>query len=145
MTTARPRGALLSATRCATRNTCWSPPALGRAAGRCGGGAGQGVAALEKVPVVEVHDSLPLVARYWSTVFDAVPVGPGTVIAPDLRAVLACVAAGAGLSVLPRYLCADALDSGEVVALLNPGAAAAYVLPGGARRSTRAAAHRAGA
>ena len=45
---------------------------------------------------------------------------PGTVIVPDLRAVLACAVAGAGLAVLPRYLCANALDRGEVVALHDP-------------------------
>jgi DNA-binding transcriptional LysR family regulator len=42
------------------------------------------------------------------------------VIVPDLRAVLACAAAGAGLAVLPRYLCADALERGDVVALHEP-------------------------
>ena len=41
-------------------------------------------------------------------------------IVPDLRAVLACATAGAGLAVLPRYLCAGALERGEVVALHEP-------------------------
>ena len=75
---------------------------------------------LEHLPVVEVHESLPLVSRYWAAVFDCRPAAAGTVIAPDLRAVLACTAAGAGLAVLPRYLCAAALERGEVVALLDP-------------------------
>ncbi len=44
----------------------------------------------------------------------------GTVIVPDLRAVLACATAGAGLAVLPRYLCALALKRGEVVPLHEP-------------------------
>lgn len=39
---------------------------------------------------------------------------------PDLRAVLACAVAGAGLAVLPRYLCAAALDRGDIVALHEP-------------------------
>lgn len=39
---------------------------------------------------------------------------------PDLRAVLACAVAGAGLAVLPRYLCATALDRGDIVALHEP-------------------------
>lgn len=75
---------------------------------------------LDPVPLVEVHESLPLIARYWSAVFDAKPAASAAVIAADLRAVLSCVTAGAGLAVLPRYLCADALDSGDVVALLDP-------------------------
>ncbi|MGW4750635.1 LysR substrate-binding domain-containing protein, partial [Streptomyces sp. NPDC004290] len=37
-----------------------------------------------------------------------------------LRAVLACAAMGAGLAVLPRYLCAAALERGDVVALHDP-------------------------
>lgn len=41
-------------------------------------------------------------------------------VAPDLRAVLECVRAGAGLAVLPRYLVRDALDSGGIVALAEP-------------------------
>ncbi|WP_270857874.1 LysR substrate-binding domain-containing protein, partial [Streptomyces rochei] len=75
---------------------------------------------LEHIPVVEVHESLPFVARYWATVFDARPAASGTVVASDLRAVLACTVAGAGLAVLPRYLCAEALARGEVVALHDP-------------------------
>ena len=41
-------------------------------------------------------------------------------IVPDLRAVLACTVAGAGLAVLPRYLCGTALERGEIVALHEP-------------------------
>jgi DNA-binding transcriptional LysR family regulator len=76
--------------------------------------------ALENVPVIEVHESLPFVSRYWASVFDSLPAAPGTVIVPDLRAVLACAAAGAGLAVLPRYLCVSALERGEIVALHDP-------------------------
>lgn len=70
--------------------------------------------------MVEVHESLPLVARYWAAVFDSRPAASAAVVVPDLRAVLACAAAGAGLAVLPRYLCAEALARGEVAALLEP-------------------------
>lgn len=120
ITTARPRGALLTAsTLCDEEHVLIAAP---RWAARFGPGAlrRDGAPALEKVPVVEVHESLPLVSRYWAAVFDSRPVGPGTIVVPDLRAALACVTAGAGLSVLPRYLCAAALERGEVVALLDP-------------------------
>ncbi|MER6212585.1 MULTISPECIES: LysR family transcriptional regulator [unclassified Streptomyces] len=81
----------------------------------------KGAEALDGIPVVEVHESLPLVTRYWAAVFDSLPgSASATVVAPDLRAVLECVRAGAGLAVLPRYLCQDALDHGWVVALLEP-------------------------
>ncbi|GAA0445852.1 LysR family transcriptional regulator [Streptomyces sp. NPDC046215] len=121
ITTSRPRGGLLTATPlCDEEHVLVAAP---RWAARLGGAAvlrDKGAQALENLPVVEVHESLPLVSRYWASVFDTKPIASGSVITPDLRAVLTCVTAGAGLAVLPRYLCADALDTGEVVALLDP-------------------------
>ncbi|MFD9861583.1 LysR family transcriptional regulator [Streptomyces alboflavus] len=120
ITTARPRGALLTATP-----LCDEEHVLVAAqpwAARIGPGKlrRKGASTVENLPVVEVHESLPLVSRYWAAVFDSRPATSGTVIVPDLRAVLACVTTGAGLAVLPRYLCATALKNGEVVALLEP-------------------------
>lgn len=120
ITTARPRGALLTAKPlCDEEHVLVASP---RWASHIGPGKlrRKGASVLENLPVVEVHESLPLVARYWAAVFDTRPAASGAVIVPDLRAVLACVATGAGLAVLPRYLCAPALKSGEVVALLDP-------------------------
>ena len=120
ITTARPRGGLLtSTTLCDEEHVLIAAP---RWAGRLGPGAlrHKGSVLLEQLPVVEVHESLPLVARYWAAVFDSRPAASAAVIAPDLRAVLECAAAGAGLAVLPRYLCEGALERGEVVALLDP-------------------------
>ncbi|MFJ8536629.1 LysR family transcriptional regulator [Streptomyces sp. NPDC093591] len=118
--TARPRGALLTAAPlCDEEHVLVAAP---RWADRIGSGTLRlkGAHALEEIPVVEVHESLPFVSRYWASVYDSRPAAPGTVIVPDLRAVLACAAAGAGLAVLPRYLCADALERGDVVALHDP-------------------------
>ncbi|KUL26847.1 LysR family transcriptional regulator [Streptomyces regalis] len=120
ISTARPRGALLTATAlCDEEHVLVAAP---RWTDRIGSGELRlkGAHALEDVPVVEVHESLPFVSRYWASVYDSRPAAPGTVIVPDLRAVLACAAAGAGLAVLPRYLCAAALERGEVVALHDP-------------------------
>jgi DNA-binding transcriptional LysR family regulator len=120
ITTARPRGTLLTATPlCDEEHVLVAAP---RWAARIGAGKlrRKGSPALENFPVVEVHESLPLVARYWASVFDSHPATSGTVVVPDLRAVLACAATGAGLAVLPRYLCAQALERGDVVALLDP-------------------------
>ncbi|WP_409235022.1 LysR family transcriptional regulator [Streptomyces sp. PA5.6] len=118
--TARPRGPLLTATPlCDEEHVLvaeqrWMP--------RIGGGRlrRRTAASFRDIPVVEVHESLPFVSRYWTAVFDARPTASGAVIVPDLRAVLACVTAGAGLAVLPRYLCAPALERGDIVALLDP-------------------------
>ncbi|WP_432197225.1 LysR family transcriptional regulator [Streptomyces sp. bgisy027] len=120
ISTARPRGALLTATPlCDEEHVLVAAP---RWVGRIGEGRlrHKGAHALEDVPVVEVHESLPFVSRYWASVYDCRPAAPGTVIVPDLRAVLACAVAGAGLAVLPRYLCATTLERGEVVALHDP-------------------------
>lgn len=120
ITTARPRGGLLtSTTLCDEEHVLVAAP---RWAARLGPGTlrHRGSVVLEQLPVVEVHESLPLVSRYWAAVFDSRPAASATVVAPDLRAVLECAAAGAGLAVLPRYLCELALERGEVVALLDP-------------------------
>jgi DNA-binding transcriptional LysR family regulator len=120
ITTARPRGALLTATPlCDEELVLVASP---RWAGHLAPDRHhlRGGSALENLPVVEVHESLPFVARYWAAVFDAHPAASGTVVVPDLRAVLACATGGAGLAVIPRYLCAAALQRGELLALLDP-------------------------
>ncbi|MGA4849977.1 LysR family transcriptional regulator [Streptomyces sp. G5(2025)] len=118
--TARPRGALLTATPlCDEEHVLVAGERWAARLGPHGLGGG-GALPLENLPVVEVHETLPFVSRYWAAVFDACPGASGAVIVPDLRAVLACAASGAGLAVLPRYLCADALKRGDVVALLEP-------------------------
>ncbi|MDH6226088.1 MULTISPECIES: LysR family transcriptional regulator [Streptomyces] len=142
VTTARPRGALLDSTPlCDEEHVLVAAPGLAAAAGTAGASpsgsgspgtaGGPGGAAspspeeirtrLDRLPVVEVHESLPFVSRYWSSVFDARPAAAsGAVVVPDLRAVLACAVRGAGLAVLPRYLCAPALRQGAVVPLHEP-------------------------
>jgi DNA-binding transcriptional LysR family regulator len=125
ISTARPRGALLTAsTLCDEEHVLVAAP---KWAGQVGSGEAlktdrsvKQAHAFENVPVIEVHESLPFVSRYWASVFDSRPAAPGTVVVPDLRAVLACAAGGAGLAVLPRYLCAAALERGDVVALYEP-------------------------
>ncbi|MFE0519314.1 LysR family transcriptional regulator [Streptomyces sp. NPDC058954] len=120
ISTARPRGALLTATPlCDEEHVLVASAARAEKIGHLKPRR-KGAPALEDVPVIEVHESLPFVSRYWASVFDSRPAAPGTVIVPDLRAVLACAVAGAGLAVLPRYLCANALERGQVVALHDP-------------------------
>ncbi|MDX3712548.1 LysR family transcriptional regulator [Streptomyces europaeiscabiei] len=120
ITTAQPRGTLLTATPlCDEEHVLVAAP---RWADEIGPEQlrRKGADALEALPVIEVHESMPFIARYWASVFDARPAASGTVVVPDLRAVLACATSGAGLAVLPRYLCDSALDRGDVVALFDP-------------------------
>ncbi|MEU6776843.1 LysR family transcriptional regulator [Streptomyces sp. NPDC046759] len=82
--------------------------------------ADEGPAALQEVPLVTYAEDLPIARRYWRHVFGRRLSRTAAVTVPDLRGVLAAVAAGAGFGVLPRYLCQGLLDSGALVALLEP-------------------------
>ncbi|GAA3444151.1 hypothetical protein Pve01_67240 [Planomonospora venezuelensis] len=93
-----------------------------------GGGAGAGTVApwlpdparLTGIPVLAYAEDLPVIRRYWRTVFGARPVMSAALVMPDLRGVLGAVAAGAGMSVLPRYLCEEELAAGTLVPLAEP-------------------------
>ena len=82
----------------------------------------RGAAALAAVPLVAFAEHLPVVRRYWREVFGQRPDAVAVLVAPDLRLLLAAVAAGAGVTVLPRYLAAAALAAGQLVQLLAPPA-----------------------
>jgi DNA-binding transcriptional LysR family regulator len=84
--------------------------------------AGDPVEALAHLPLVGYADDLPIVRRYWLSEFDRRPPNNISVIVPDLRAVLAAVIAGAGVSALPRYLAEPALAAGSVELLHEPAA-----------------------
>jgi len=71
------------------------------------------------VPMISYADNLPIIRHYWLTVFGHHPTFAAQVTVPDLRGVLASVRAGAGVSVLPTYLCADDIDSGELTVLYD--------------------------
>ncbi|GAB4583692.1 LysR family transcriptional regulator [Nocardia sp. IFM 10818] len=72
------------------------------------------------VPLISYAPDLPILRRYWRHVFETRLEAEPALVIPDLRAVLAAVAAGAGVSVLPRYLCSRELAAGAVVTLLDP-------------------------
>jgi DNA-binding transcriptional LysR family regulator len=80
----------------------------------------EGPRVLEKLPMIAYGEALPIIRRYWRTIFDAPPPRSPAVVIPDLRAVLSAVIASAGISVLPTYLCAAELSAGAVVPLLQP-------------------------
>jgi DNA-binding transcriptional LysR family regulator len=84
--------------------------------------AGDPVDALSHLPLVGYADDLPIVRRYWLSEFNRRPPNRIAVIVPDLRAVLAAVVAGAGVSALPRYLAEPALSAGSVELLHEPAA-----------------------
>ncbi|QPP08892.1 LysR family transcriptional regulator [Streptomyces bathyalis] len=95
------------------------PPGLARTVDQ-GRLAEEPVRALAHLPLVAYGEELPIVRRYWRSEFGRRPPNPLAVTVPDLRAVLAAVIAGAGVSVLPRYLAEPALASGSVETLHQP-------------------------
>jgi DNA-binding transcriptional LysR family regulator len=76
---------------------------------------------LASIPVVAYAENMPIVRRYWRTVFQRRPDDLRTnCIVPDLRGVRAAVLAGAGMSVLPRYLVDHDLATGTLATLHTP-------------------------
>ncbi|WP_189152810.1 LysR family transcriptional regulator [Lentzea pudingi] len=76
--------------------------------------------ALEHLPLVAYDSDLPILRRYWRSEFGKRPRNTVAVTVPDLRAVLAAVIAGAGVSALPRYIAEPALAAGSVEQLHHP-------------------------
>jgi DNA-binding transcriptional LysR family regulator len=76
--------------------------------------------ALAGLPLVSYADDLPILRRYWRAVFDAKLSSRATLVVADLRSVVSCVAAGAGISVVPRYLAQQELSTGSIIELHGP-------------------------
>lgn len=71
---------------------------------------------LRGIPLVGLDEQLPIVRRYWRTVLGRPVPGAGVgLTAPNLHALVAAVASGAGYSVLPRSLCLEHLAAGRMV------------------------------
>lgn len=71
-------------------------------------------------PLITYADDLPIIRRYWRSVFGTRPPGEPAIVVPDLRAVRACAIAGGGVTVLPRYLCDEDLREGRLVTIHEP-------------------------
>ncbi|MFB6671504.1 LysR family transcriptional regulator [Streptomyces sp. NPDC056390] len=82
--------------------------------------AADGPGMLHTVPLITYAEELPIVRRYWQHVFGRRLTCKAAVTVPDLRGVVSAVAAGAGFSVLPRYLCRELLAAGALVLLHDP-------------------------
>jgi DNA-binding transcriptional LysR family regulator len=61
-----------------------------------------------------------MIRRFFLTALERDLAPPETSTAPDLRAVRTMVVAGAGISVLPDYLCDRAIAMGKLVELWRP-------------------------
>jgi DNA-binding transcriptional LysR family regulator len=79
-----------------------------------------GCQALGSVPMISYSEDRPLIRRFWRDVFGTEPPAAPAAVVPDLRGVLSLTLAGAGLTVLPRYLCRRELASGTLVSIMEP-------------------------
>jgi DNA-binding transcriptional LysR family regulator len=68
-------------------------------------------------PWVAFSAELPLTRRFWQSAFGHPFDADLRLVAPDLRVVAAAVADGLGISLLPTFVCRDALTLGSVVEL----------------------------
>ncbi len=91
-------------------------PALAPAPGLL---AAEGHAALQDVPLLAYARDVPILRRYWRHVFGVRLTAEPRLVAPDLRALKAAAVAGAGVTVLPTYLCARELADGSLVQLVE--------------------------
>lgn len=89
-------------------------------AARIGPLAADDPAPLDDAPLIAYAEDLPILRRYWRHVFRNRLTSPPALVVPDLRGVLAAAVAGAGVTVLPRYLCVEELRTGVLVPLLEP-------------------------
>ncbi len=76
---------------------------------------------LTVIPVLSYGPELPIIRRYWRSVFGHRPNRLNVkIIAPDLRTLVHLACSGAGMTVLPDYLVQPRLDTGELIALHKP-------------------------
>jgi len=76
--------------------------------------------ALEHLPLVAYAENLPLIRRYWRTIFPGKSAGTARIVLNDLRGVIKTVVADGGISVIPSYLAREHLASGALVQLIHP-------------------------
>lgn len=83
--------------------------------------ADQLVANPDAVPVLAYAAELPIIRRYWRSVFERRPSGLRVVATvPDLRVLAELAAQGVGATVLPTYLAAPYLADGRLVDPIRP-------------------------
>ena len=70
---------------------------------------------------ISYDTDLPIIRRFWREVFQTRPAITPSLIIPNLSIILKAVEEGKGISVLPSYICKEAIEMGsiEVIATLN--------------------------
>lgn len=98
--------------------------------------ASRAARALDSIPLLAYGPELPIVRRYWRSVFGCPPNDLSVrMLAPDLRSLLRLTLAGTGMTVLPDYLVRQHLASGALVTLHSPDVAPLNTLYVATRKS----------
>lgn len=63
---------------------------------------------------ISYSEELPIIRRFWQVVFGKRPDIVPVVVVPSLLMIRTLVESGRGISVLPRYICAQALQEGRL-------------------------------
>jgi DNA-binding transcriptional LysR family regulator len=75
---------------------------------------------LRTQPLIAYSEELPIIRRFWRTIFgrrmDVLP----KLVLPDLRIIRQAIHNGFGFSVLPDYLCAEMVAKNQLTLILNP-------------------------
>lgn len=71
-------------------------------------------------PWISYGPDLPIIRRFWRQSFTRRPAIEPALIIPDLLIIAQAVARGQGVSVLPLYLCAEAIAGGHMQLLWQP-------------------------
>jgi DNA-binding transcriptional LysR family regulator len=75
---------------------------------------------LRSQPLIAYSEDLPIIRRFWRVVFgrrlDLTP----QLVLPDLRMIRQSIVTGFGFSVLPDYLCTQAIEDRELMLVLKP-------------------------
>jgi DNA-binding transcriptional LysR family regulator len=80
-----------------------------------------GSVGVDAIPLLAYAEDLPIIRRYWHTVFGRKPTGLEVrLVVPDLRVLARLAAAGQGMTVLPTYLADPYLAAGTLVPLAEP-------------------------
>jgi DNA-binding transcriptional LysR family regulator len=104
--------------------------------------ATKGTELLSRIPLLAYSEELPLLRRFWRKTFGKVPEASATLVIPDLRAIVQSTKAGAGVTVIPRYLVEDELESGELLELYKapkPSVNQLYLVSQGKKNHARVA------
>ncbi len=75
---------------------------------------------IQAQPWIAYSSELPIIRRFWRSVFGhRLAINPQFVI-PDLRGIRSAIVQGLGYSVLPDYLCADSVEQKRLRLILKP-------------------------